>query len=99
MDKSKKNWILLGITVLAIFFMIKIIVEFNQNEAIKEDKVYCPEERGDACTMDYNPVCGWYNSKEIQCINYPCAQTYSNGCSACVDKNIEYYTKGDCPKK
>ncbi|MDP2926138.1 MAG: hypothetical protein Q8N99_07210 [Nanoarchaeota archaeon] len=64
-----------------------------------KNKVYCRAEQRnyDICAMDYNPVCGWYNN-EIRCIKYPCAKTYSNACSACIDKNVEYYTPDECPK-
>lgn len=59
-----------------------------------------PEQRGiDACTADYTPVCGWSDPEKIQCIKYPCAQTYSNACSACKDENVAYYTLGECPSE
>jgi hypothetical protein len=63
------------------------------------EKTYCPSEsrEAEACTMDYNPVCGWFNSEKIQCITYPCAQTYSNSCGACINPNVEYWTRGECP--
>jgi putative hemolysin len=55
------------------------------------------EQRGQvACTMDYNPVCGWFN-ESIKCFAYPCAQTYGNACGACADGKVAYYTKGECP--
>lgn len=58
--------------------------------------VHTCETRPDACTMDYNPVCGWFG-QEIQCIKYPCAATYSNGCTACADDKVESWTEGECP--
>lgn len=48
------------------------------------------------CTMEYKPVCGWFK-ESIQCIRYPCAQTFSNGCGACQDENVAYWTDGECP--
>ncbi|MDP3881849.1 MAG: hypothetical protein Q8Q31_03145 [Nanoarchaeota archaeon] len=58
----------------------------------------CYEEGRDSdfCTEQYDPVCGWFN-QNIQCIKYPCAQTYSNSCFACLDDKVEYWTKGQCP--
>jgi len=98
MEKSKKNWVMLGIAVLAVFLLIKIAIDNFPENQTGQDKVYCPNDRGEFCTEEYNPVCGFYNPEQIQCIKYPCAQTYSNGCFACLDKNIQYYTKGSCPK-
>jgi len=64
-----------------------------------EDKTFCtPDSRkSEVCYEIYNPVCGWFNSS-IKCIKYPCAQTYSNECFACQNKNVEYWTKEECPK-
>jgi hypothetical protein len=70
------------------------------NLPVTPEKTYCEDtQRGEniACTMDYNPVCGWNDSGEIQCIKYPCAETYSNGCVACSNEYVEYYTPGECP--
>jgi hypothetical protein len=60
--------------------------------------VECSDESrlADLCTQEYDPVCGWF-SEEIKCIKYPCASTFSNGCGACKDTNVAYYTKGECP--
>ncbi|MBN2101363.1 MAG: hypothetical protein JW716_00660 [Candidatus Aenigmarchaeota archaeon] len=62
-------------------------------------KTYCTEEqRGvQACTMEYRPVCGWFD-ESIQCVKYPCADTYSNPCMACSDEKVEYWTEGECPQ-
>lgn len=49
------------------------------------------------CTEEYAPVCGWSDPEKIQCIKYPCAQTYGNICNACKDSNVAYYTFGECP--
>jgi len=57
-----------------------------------------PEQRNaQACTLIYSPVCGWFDPVKIQCVRYPCAQTFSNGCSACSDDKVLYYTAGECP--
>jgi len=48
-------------------------------------KIYCKNPRPKYCTMIFQPVCG-----------KPTNKTYSNGCVACTDKNVFYYTKGKC---
>lgn len=49
----------------------------------------CPEPRPEVCTLDYNPVCGYKSDKA--------SKTYSNGCSACSEKEIVGYKNGECP--
>ncbi len=63
----------------------------------KREAVECtPAQKGsEACTMDYNPVCGYFN-QDIQCIKAPCADTYGNACQACADEKVAYYTPGEC---
>lgn len=63
-------------------------------------KTFCTKEQRGAeiCTLEYRPVCGW-NDKTVQCIKFPCAQTYSNPCQACAVKHVEYYTEGKCPQE
>jgi hypothetical protein len=53
-------------------------------------------ERGNACTKEYSPVCGWF-TEDIKCLRYPCAATYGNACTACADESVAYYTEGECP--
>ncbi|MEK6946090.1 MAG: IPT/TIG domain-containing protein [Nanoarchaeota archaeon] len=56
-----------------------------------------PEERtNQGCLAIYSPVCGWFKSS-VNCVKYPCAGDYSNGCTACADNMVEYYTYGACP--
>lgn len=62
---------------------------------IKRNK--CPSIRKKACTREYIPVCGWFK-KSVPCLSYPCGKTYGNKCTACSDVNVDYYTKGPCPK-
>ena len=56
----------------------------------------CPAERPEICTEVYQPACGWYNAS-IQCVRYPCANTYSNSCYACRDAKVASWTEGKCP--
>ncbi len=63
------------------------------------EKHYCsPEDRdADACITLHDPVCGWFN-ESVRCVTYPCAETYSNQCFACMDEKVEYWTEGECPE-
>jgi len=68
----------------------------TENNTILE-KHYCTA-RSEICTEEYSPVCGWFNST-VQCLKYPCAQNYSNGCQACsINSTVEFWTQGECPK-
>jgi hypothetical protein len=55
------------------------------------------EKAAEICTMEYMPVCGWFN-ESIECFKYPCAATYGNGCQACADAKVAYWTSGECPE-
>lgn len=62
-----------------------------------QKKTYCKkEDRNKPCTREYKPVCAWYNSN-VNCLVYPCAIKASNKCTACTNKDIQYYTPGECP--
>jgi hypothetical protein len=65
---------------------------------ILENKNYCTAESrlAEVCITLYDPVCGYFN-ETIQCIKYPCAQTYSNSCFACMDRKVSYWINGECP--
>ena len=85
--KKQIYFIAIIIILISLFFILK-----------EEDKVYCPEEKGgDFCIQEYKPVCGWFN-ENIKCIKYPCAETFSNSCFACLNEDVEYWTDGECPK-
>ena len=73
--------------------------EPSTNTPENQEKTECkPSDRkADVCAEIYQPVCGWFNT-QIQCIKYPCASTYSNGCFACIDDKVAYYTNAECPK-
>ena len=45
--------------------------------------------RPEACTMQYDPVCG-YDAAGRQ------LQTYGNACSACVNTEVHRFTPGEC---
>lgn len=72
---------------------------FNETWQNQTQPNYCTTESRNAqvCNDIYQPVCGWF-SQNIKCIKYPCANTYSNSCNACQNKDVEYYIDGECPK-
>lgn len=52
--------------------------------------IKCSDPRPQICTMDYTPVCGIHSDGS--------SKTYSNGCSACSNKEVIGYNKGACPQ-
>jgi len=59
---------------------------------------FCDDEsrNTDFCIEIYQPVCGWFDLEKTQCITFPCATTVSNSCFACQNKDILYWTEGEC---
>jgi hypothetical protein len=99
---SKTHSKLFYILIALIIFILAIIVIFylQKQYTAKEEGIKCDEgsrTTPEYCTKIYSPVCGWFN-QNIKCFKYPCAQTYSNACIACIDQKVERWTKGECPK-
>lgn len=67
---------------------------------ISAPHICTPQEKAqEACTMQYEPVCGLV---EVQCIQAPCnpvPQTFGNACSACSEDNVISYTEGMCQER
>lgn len=66
--------------------------------ATTSQEITCSDElrAGDACAQIYDPVCA---TVQIQCIKAPCnpiKQTFSNACTACHNKLVPGYSKGEC---
>lgn len=102
---TKKIVLLIIVIVIVVVIGISVFVFYelkNQDNSSDggndiDNRNYCPENRGNGfCIELYKPVCGWFG-KNIQCIRYPCAQTYSNECFACNNEKVEYWTEGECP--
>ncbi len=68
------------------------------DEIIYEEGECTEEQRNvDACIEIYQPVCGWFKDT-TNCLVYPCANTYSNSCHACMDETVARWTEGKCPE-
>lgn len=72
--------------------------EFAACPAYEPKTITCSPaaKQAEACTMEYAPVCA---SVQVQCITTPCnpvPQTFSNGCMACAQGNVDFYIEGAC---
>jgi len=95
---DRRKFIIAGMILLTLVLIMFIFGYWRGIGRNGGDKFYCSDERdGKFCIQLYAPVCGWYN-ESIKCIKYPCAETYNNGCFACIDEKVDYYTKGECPR-
>ncbi|MEK6919038.1 MAG: hypothetical protein AABW73_03280 [Nanoarchaeota archaeon] len=103
MKMKKINFLIIAVGVIIILLLSGLWVAYYYY-SVKEPPVlinnYCDNESrlGDFCVELYKPVCGWSDPEKIQCIKYPCAQTYSNSCFACHNLDVSYWTDGECPK-
>ena len=101
--KSNKKIKIIVVSSLLVVALITLTVMVGLEEtfeSIPEDqRNYCSEKsrQADACIAVYQPVCGWSDSEKVQCLVFPCAQTYSNSCFACMDEKVAFWTQGDCP--
>jgi hypothetical protein len=50
----------------------------------------CKDPRPQVCTMDYTPVCATLVDGSVK--------TYSNGCGACSDANVNSWVADACPE-
>ncbi len=85
--------------ILAIVFIAAAALVYNFLSGSNEQpRINCTSNDTDIfCATVYDPVCGWFDAEKIQCVKYPCAQTFSNSCFACSDDKVKYYTEGACP--
>ncbi len=101
MKNNLKKTIIFFVVSLSVLTLIIFALEFFRASTDSEtEKTLCLDSQRNAenCIQFYSPVCGWNDPEKIQCIKYPCAQTYSNSCFACSDENVQFWTEGECPK-
>ena len=82
-----------------MYLMIFIGVAFTSSCVVVDEEVhFCTDAERDveACTMEYDPVCGWFYD-HVECDTTPCATTESNPCEACKNPDVEFWTRGECP--
>ncbi len=99
MKKAIKLHLFFILSVVIVSFAVVLTINPSIEDIDVEDRINCTNEsrNAEACIEIYQPVCGWNDPEKIQCIKFPCANTYSNSCFACMDENVIYYTEGECP--
>lgn len=73
---------------ILILFVAPYFAGCDTNKVNETLDTMCSEPRPEACTMEYVPVCGYKLDGTYK--------TYSNGCSACTDKEIIGYKNDEC---
>ena len=74
--------------IILISFLIICFTSCDTNSDKEILDTMCSEPRQEVCTREYDPVCGYKSDGE--------SKTYSNGCSACAEKEIIGYNNGEC---
>jgi hypothetical protein len=63
-------------------------IQIYANADGTKEMVACTEPRPQVCSQDYQPVCAVMQDGSFK--------TYSNGCSACSDPEVNSYREGAC---
>lgn len=86
---SRSRWMLI-IVALTYFLITACSPEPASGEAAPAGPglTACTDPRGQVCTAQYDPVCGYLGGD-----NY---KTYSNACSACSDAAVSGHRPGAC---
>jgi hypothetical protein len=83
-----------------IFFSVTVLIwsmlgigctispKTTESADTRADHIACKEPRPEACTMQYDPVCGEMADGR--------SKTYSNACVACTDRLVTGYLRGAC---
>ena len=83
--KIMKQKILLSILLSTFFFLSACSSNIKQPAA----ETMCKDPRPEICTMQYDPVCGIHTDNTTK--------TYASDCTACSNKEVIGYNKGECP--
>jgi len=73
-----------------LIWLILLMAGCASGTTPKDNLTQCNEPRSQACTMDYNPVCGLREDDTVG--------PYSNACTACSDPNVTAWAPGECQK-
>jgi len=65
---------------------------YYQNGPCEDDRHICEKPRPEICTTEFNPVCAHFSTNDV----FSAFTTASNGCEACRDPSVDYYTDGPC---
>lgn len=76
------------IPLILILFVALCFAGCDTNKDNETLDTMCSEPRPEVCTREYAPVCGYKLDGTFK--------TYSNGCSACTDKEIIGYKNDEC---
>ncbi|NPA28131.1 MAG: hypothetical protein GXN91_03685 [Epsilonproteobacteria bacterium] len=83
----KKTIVLLAISFAFLHCSSNNTIETSSSTNIHGKRFECEEPRPEACTFYYEPVCA-----------KPINETFSNGCFACMNEEVEFYVLGECKK-
>ena len=78
-------------TKVSIFItacLLPVLVMAHDSHENKQVITYCSDPRPQICTMDYTPVCGLVDKKEVK--------TYGNACGACGDVKVTAHVPKEC---
>ncbi len=73
-------------TLLSTLFLV---TSCSSNPKQPTTGISCTEPRPEICTMQYDPVCGIHIDNSTK--------TYASDCTACSNKDVTSYNKGECP--
>lgn len=80
-----------SIRIVSTGLLLGVIVMGSPEQSLAAaSATVCEDPRPQACTMDYTPVCATLQAGSIK--------TYSNGCSACADANVNSWVADACPE-
>lgn len=78
----------IGIVLIVPLLLISGCVSNKVDKPVIDVVQYCPDERPQMCTMQYDPVCGFHADAS--------SKTYSSDCTACSHPEVIGYNPGEC---
>lgn len=86
---------------MKVYILLTFLLLFMNCQETSITNNYCGDHKYYLtlfCINVVEPVCGWFDESIYDCETYPCAQEFNNGCWACKNSYVEYYTSGKCPE-